>query len=298
MLVNKRRRWLLRSVIGWMAVVGLVVTGVTTQALTGAAADPPSLAKKIRPELTKAFEAKTTTDFWIRFQDEADLTQASKLSNWNERGAAVAAALRKTAAESQAKVRAELNGLHLKYQTFWASNAIRVSGGSMSVAQSLAEHAEVEGLYAPIAYEAPKVTPAQTVQQVNSLEWGLANINADDVWSQYGDKGAGIVIANIDTGVQYDHPALVNKYRGNNGDGTFDHNYSWFDAAGTSPDAPSDTNGHGTHTMGTMVGDDGAGNQIGVAPDVKWIGGLRPGSWTRWVVDYAAVGSVVARRAS
>ena len=93
----------------------------------------------------------------------------------------------------------------------------------------------------------------------------------DQVWSQYGDKGEGIVVANIDTGVQYDHPALVNQYRGNNGDGTFNHNYNWFDAAGTSPNAPSDGNGHGTHTMGTMVGDDGAGNQIGVAPGVKWI---------------------------
>ena len=35
--------------------------------------------------------------------------------------------------------------------------------------------------------------------------------------------------------------------------------------------APCDTNGHGTHTMGTMVGDDGAANQIGVAPGAKWI---------------------------
>lgn len=65
--------------------------------------------------------------------------------------------------------------------------------------------------------------------------------------------------------MQYDHPALVNQYRGNNGDGTFDHNYNWFDAAGTCGSAPCDTNGHGTHTMGTMAGDDGAGNQIGVA---------------------------------
>ena len=35
---------------------------------------------------------------------------------------------------------------------------------------------------------------------------------------------------------------------------------------------PCDDNGHGTHTTGTTVGDDGAGNQIGVAPGAKWIG--------------------------
>ena len=36
--------------------------------------------------------------------------------------------------------------------------------------------------------------------------------------------------------------------------------------------APCDDNGHGTHTAGTTVGDDGAGNQVGVAPGAKWIG--------------------------
>ena len=39
------------------------------------------------------------------------------------------------------------------------------------------------------------------------------------------------MVANIDTGVQYDHPALVNQYRGNIGGGSFDHNYNWFDAS-------------------------------------------------------------------
>src|SRR5262249_53404014 len=35
---------------------------------------------------------------------------------------------------------------------------------------------------------------------------------------------------------------------------------------------PCDDQAHGTHTTGTMVGDDGAGNQIGMAPGAKWIG--------------------------
>ena len=80
------------------------------------------------------------------------------------------------------------------------------------------------------------------------------------------------MVANIDTGVQFNHPALVGKYRGNLGGGNFDHNYNFFDPANICPgDVPCDNNGHGTHTMGTMVGDDGAGNQIGVAPGAKWI---------------------------
>ena len=35
---------------------------------------------------------------------------------------------------------------------------------------------------------------------------------------------------------------------------------------------PCDDQRHGTHTTGTTVGDDGAGNQVGVAPGAKWIG--------------------------
>ncbi|WP_460664915.1 S8 family serine peptidase [Kribbella swartbergensis] len=234
----------------------------------------PAPASKIKPELLAKLDgkdAKEATDYWVRFTAKADLTAAGRISDWNERGTAVAAALKKTAAQSQAGVRAELDAQNVQYKAFWGTNAIRITSGTLELARNLADHSEVEGLYNPTVVEVPKITPAERANEINALEWGIANINADDVWSQYGDKGAGVVIANIDTGVQYDHPALVKQYRGNNGDGTFNHNYNWFDAAGTSPNAPSDGNGHGTHTMGTMAGDDGAGNQIGVAPAVKWI---------------------------
>ncbi|UMG92873.1 S8 family serine peptidase [Nocardioides sp. TF02-7] len=118
---------------------------------------------------------------------------------------------------------------------------------------------------------APALRPAEAVPTAGDVEWGVANINADDVWDQYGVRGEGIVVANIDTGVQFDHPALVEQYRGTRRDGSFDHDYNWFDASGACGPAPCDGNGHGTHTMGTMAGSDGADNQIGVAPGVTWI---------------------------
>jgi subtilisin family serine protease len=245
-----------------LAATGLVGTGSTAQAAQAA-------ADKIRPELARQLAAKSEGDFWIRFTDRADLSKAKAVKEWAERGTAVAQALRKTAAESQKKVRADLDAAGVKYQTFWATNAIKVSSGSLAMAQKYAAHAEVEGLYAPVVYQVPETTKGTDEQTVNALEWGIANINADDVWAQYGVKGEGITIANIDTGVQFDHPALIASYRGNNGDGTFDHDYNWFNAAGTC-DTPCDDDGHGTHTMGTMAGADGA-NQIGVAPGVKWI---------------------------
>jgi uncharacterized repeat protein (TIGR01451 family) len=64
---------------------------------------------------------------------------------------------------------------------------------------------------------------------------------------------------------------LIDQYRGWDG-ATADHDYNWFDATGLSPNTPVDPYGHGTHTMGTMVGNDGLGNQVGVAPGARWIG--------------------------
>ncbi|MFE7213593.1 S8 family serine peptidase [Streptomyces sp. NPDC057611] len=248
-----------------LAVTALVAAGPGAQAGTGTGA----AADKIRPDLVKQLQGKSEGDFWIHFKDEADLRQATAVKDWNKRGTAVAEGLQKTAAASQAKIRAELDRLGVEYEAFWATNAIKVSGGSSTMVQSFAAHAEVDGLYAPVEYKVPEVTQGTNEKMVNALEWGIANIKADKVWSQYGVKGAGITVANIDTGVQFDHPALVNSYRGNKGDGAFDYNYNWYDPAGTC-DTPCDNNGHGTHTMGTMAGSDGA-NQIGVAPGVKWI---------------------------
>ncbi|MEV5766724.1 S8 family serine peptidase [Micromonospora sp. NPDC052213] len=102
-------------------------------------------------------------------------------------------------------------------------------------------------------------------------EWGVTKIGADKVWNEHHTRGEGVVVASLDTGVQFDHPALVNSYRGNGGGKAFDHAYNWFDPSGGCAAAPCDTQSHGTHTVGTTVGGDRAGNRIGVAPGATWI---------------------------
>ena len=111
----------------------------------------------------------------------------------------------------------------------------------------------------------------------DTVEWNIDKINAPAVW-QMGFDGTGVVVAGQDTGYDWDHPALIDKYRGWNG-ANADHNYAWHDAihsgggvCGADSAVPCDDHNHGTHTMGTMVGDDGVGNQIGVAPGAQWIG--------------------------
>jgi uncharacterized repeat protein (TIGR01451 family) len=99
-----------------------------------------------------------------------------------------------------------------------------------------------------------------------------------------------MVVGGADTGYDWDHPALINQYRGWDGFSA-QHDYSWHDSTDLSPDNPVDPHGHGTHTMGILVGDDGGSNQIGVAPGAKWIGcrnmdGSGYGSPARYIECY------------
>jgi subtilisin family serine protease len=269
-----RRRWRpLRTALCCLAAITLAAGTMAATATTASSSPqgPAASDDKIRPKLLDQLESKDTVDFWVHFGARPDLSKARAMEDWDKRGTAVARALQTTAAKTQRSVVQVLRDEGVKYQSFWATNAIKVSDGDLELAERLAGHQQVDSLWPSFKVFIPKPKQGEDVHEVNAVEWGIANINADDVWNQFGVNGEGVVIANIDTGVQYDHPALVDQYRGNNGDGTFDHNYNWFDAAGNCADAPCDFEAHGTHTMGTMVGDDGAGNQIGVAPGAKWI---------------------------
>lgn len=108
--------------------------------------------------------------------------------------------------------------------------------------------------------------------------WGISKTKTDQVWSQLSIKGKGDVVAGQDTGYEWEHAAIKDQYRGWNGSSA-DHNYNWWDAihatgssCGKDSQEPCDDSEHGTHTMGTMVGNDNNGTSIGMAPEAKWIG--------------------------
>ncbi len=240
-----------------------------------AAAQPSKIdSGKFEKSLAAELDTKGSADFYVEFAERADLSAASAIADWDQRGEAVVDALRRTANASQSDVRKQLSLSGVSYQPFWVANTILVRNGSDSLAKTLASLDNVTRLRSPDTYPLPTPTPGTAERTINAVEWGIARIGADDVWSTFGVRGEGITVANVDTGVDFDHAALVGKYRGNTGGGTFDHNYNWFDPSnvcGNPSLAPCDNNDHGTHTMGTMLGDDGGANQIGVAPGARWI---------------------------
>ncbi len=206
-----------------------------------------------------------------------------------ERRRAAATALRQTAETTQRPVRAQLDSLGARYRAYWIVNAIAVEG-SRAVLDALAARADVALIEPDQVFHVDVDVTVGEPRAAMGIEWNISKVGAPELWTR-GITGEGVVYANADTGVNWDHPALVTHYRGSNG-GTINHNYNWWDAVhedlsgnGSNPCnpdgfvalpssgslAPCDDSGHGTHTMGIGVGDDGAGNQIGVAPGAKWI---------------------------
>ncbi|MEU5563960.1 S8 family serine peptidase [Micromonospora musae] len=283
----RRARW--SQLVGLVAALGLVA-GVMTVA-DGAGRPAAAAPEKIQPELRASMKTLPAQPFWVRLDARADLSAASAVQDWNERGTAVVDALRKTAEKSQADVVRRLKAEGVEYHTFYASNTVYVARGTLDLAEALAEETEVSAIQVHRTYELPEPLQAQQVADVDSVEWGVHAIGADRVWAD-GTRGEGIVVGSIDSGVQFDHPALVKSYRGNLGEAGFSHDHNWYDPAqvcGSPSLAPCDNNDHGTHTMGTMVGEGGPGNHIGVAPGARWI--AAKGCEERSCSDFALLAS-------
>jgi VCBS repeat-containing protein len=84
---------------------------------------------------------------------------------------------------------------------------------------------------------------------------------APELWA-LGYTGEGVVVATLDSGADASHPDISPRWRGSAG--------GWFDPYGVHP-TPFDASGHGTWTLGVIVGGDAGGTTIGVAPGARWI---------------------------
>ena len=166
-------------------------------------------------------------------------------------------ALKEKAAVAQASHKAFLKGRGARrLRELWAVNGIAVTARA-DVIRELASRIGVESIRPDSILQAPAVAYGSPAPP----EWNLNAVSAPDLWAQ-GYNGIGVVVANMDTGVDPNHPDLAGKWRGGNN--------SWFDPHGEHPD-PHDFNGHGTQTMSIMVGGAVSGSAVGVAPGATWI---------------------------
>ncbi len=259
---------------------------------TQAPLNDPAVLYKIDPTLRKRLLIVTPDEripIVIEMRQQADLDALPAGTAAANRAGAVVDMLRATALQSQAGIRSFLAsqviaGRASEVRPFWIFNGLAAHVAAEDVA-ALAAREDVglirEDRYRQWVDWTPNPAergassrptpqggaPAAAQQSVNSsVEWGIAKIRAGEVWNALNISGTGVVVAHTDTGVDWQHPALQAAYRGY-AKGMTSHVGNWYDATGEGAVYPIDPHGHGTHTMGSIVGGEG----IGVAPGARWI---------------------------
>lgn len=246
--------------------------------------------EKVEAGLLERAQRGEEVECLVILKEQADVSAALNLQTKEQKGRYVFETLRGVSLKSQANLCHYLDSEKVSYYSLYIVNAI-FTKVRLSVLENIAKMPEVSFIQPnpPVEVESSAWEHEESRRGLNGVEWGISMIRADEVWAM-GFKGQGVVIGGQDTGYEWDHPALKKKYRGwDEATQAVSHDYHWHDAihsisplnndsvsvpennpCGLDSPVPCDDNNHGTHTMGTMVGEDGE-NQIGVAPGARWI---------------------------
>ncbi|WP_345807410.1 S8 family serine peptidase [Bacillus pumilus] len=277
-----------------MTSFGTVQATSTSTSYQEEAVSSKTTKAKISSRLMKQFQQDDQVTFLIKMKEQTNTQKVAKeavskakkqkltaaKTQYTKRSAVVSE-LRATSEETQEALLTYLQKEQKKKQvkeihSYYIVNGIAVTG-TKEVMEKVAAFPEVDQVLPNETRQIHRPVDLKTKQKkqmkaVDGVEWNISQVHAPEAWA-LGYDGTGTVVASIDTGVEWDHPALKEKYRG------FDpahpnkptHEFNWYDAT-TGSEAPYDDLEHGTHVTGTMVGSEPDGkNQIGVAPGAKWI---------------------------
>ena len=192
----------------------------------------------------------------IIMNDQVNLKQFHN-NKKKERRVNINKALRAKAQETQRPLQSFLKEKNAQQMTsFWMINGMAATVR----ADQIKELANFPGIKTVRLDDMISLDPSNPAYSATP-EWNLTAIGAPAMWN-VGFTGSGITVANMDTGVDKLHPDLIANFRGGNN--------SWYDPHGEHAD-PYDSHGHGTQTMGVIVGRDSSGTAIGVAPSARWM---------------------------
>lgn len=214
--------------------------------------------------------------FFVVMTDQATTDDLATVTDHAARKQAIYAALTNHALRTQADLRAFLDQREVAYTPFYLVNGLEVQGDE-ALRAVIAQRDDVARVIDSPRFDEPvdawEVLDDQLMPfdapPPQGIQPNIQAVNATQVWDEFGVRGKGIIVGGADTGVDWTHPAIRAQYAGADGN----HDYHWLDPYMQS-EAPRDHNGHGTHTIGTVVGAYG----IGVAPDAQWIACMNMGN--------------------
>jgi subtilisin family serine protease len=259
------------------------------------------ITSQLSEAITQAQREKTTVKAIVMLKDQYNISALNDYlyktkASLQQRAFTVITELQQHAARTQANL---LNVLQSKskidiptYQNFWICNVMAIEA-KPDILLDLANRTDISqmDLDAGLQLIEPVETKAAPSSLPNSAEPGLKVINAHKLW-QMGITGKGIIVMNLDTGVDGTHPALASRWRGN--DPGVSSSAAWFDPIEGSSfpvDPGPYPGGHGTHTMGIIAGLDVLTHDtIGVAFDAKWIASRTSPIGVNWLLSSAILG--------
>ncbi|ETV70491.1 hypothetical protein H257_14146 [Aphanomyces astaci] len=236
---------------------------------------------KIAPSVHHHLESNEDVDVVVEFKggnQRALETARLERASFKDRGSGIdhVRSLLESNMETSQRAAVELLSLQPKsfttrVESFYINGNMHVYGANRLVLDELAKLDNVAHIRQPLTAQLSLVgfddddtdvgvaqgwadNNATSTRAAN--EWGVNLINAPGVWAN-GNRGEGVVVGIIDTGVLHTHNDLKGNWRST---------YGWFDPTEKSP-TPFDRDGHGTHVAGSAVGQNG----IGVAPGATWI---------------------------
>lgn len=192
--------------------------------------------------------------------------QANYFATRSERREFVVNELKAFAEATQFDLRRSLDEMRRNDMTteptvLWMANALGLSANKAAIAD-LARRNDIEIIGYDIERnwipDGEEATPASTTREITP---NVTQVGANQVWD-LGYTGEGVLVAVIDTGVNYNHLDVADHLW----DGGTEFPHHGYDVYNNDND-PMDDHGHGSHCSGTVLGDGTAGSQTGMAPD-------------------------------
>ena len=225
----------------------------------------------IDPELQSVLDQKSNEKISINIifksqLDRADLRERSnQYVDKETKRQAVIKELKNFSEETQQGVLSVIKSAESKNEVsdvvcHWLSNSITCTT-TRDVIEKLAKRDDILLIGHNCDRNALMNETVSAAEEGKEITENVVQVNAPKVWD-LGYTGKGVLVAILDTGVNYEHPDLAD-HLWDGGSQYPNHGYNSYD----NNKITKDNRGHGSHCAGTICGDGSGEKQTGIAPN-------------------------------